>query len=198
MSDTFKVNNLEFQYCRDKYNNAATNERCVEVPMGKWAFDWMVRRGPVVEVGDVLWHYHPEMTGHEIVDLYEGPPREKLLNVNFLDYDHRGKNILSISTIEHFGREEHGRGRNDNGTSFKAAMQRIVADCPFYFITLPRGMCPFVDNFVKFDLLSWKVFMELGDNNLWVQTGGERYDVSRIRHGYYNISVITNIPDFWK
>lgn len=191
MSEIFKVNNLEFKYCRSEANNAYKNERTVEVPTGKWALDIMLKYGPVVEIGDVMWHYYP--ISHVVIDLYE--KRDGVANINFLDFDPSGTNVLSISTIEHIGHAEYNRPSIPNG--FMNAMNSIVNRAKLYFITLPIGFRDDITNFIKDSKLQ-KAYLYLQSDFSWKQIPIEEFSPKFYSGIAYNVAVFTNIKEFWK
>ena len=80
---------------------AVITERMVEVPLAQW---FLQQYGPdVVEVGAVTPYYYPDVR-HSVVDpgdSWDGCRKEDAHNL-----DYSGKNLLSISTVEHIGNPE--------------------------------------------------------------------------------------------
>jgi hypothetical protein len=138
---TFAFQGLEYHYLYHPYNLAWRNERSVEVPI---ALELLrsYEGQPVLEVGNVLSHYVD--TDHEVLDKYESAPR--VINADAVEFDPGRKYglILSISTLEHIGRDEEPREPDKplaairNLTGLLASGGRMVA-------TVPVGLNPDLD-----------------------------------------------------
>lgn len=136
----FKINDIEFQYCRDAYNKAFENERSVEVSLGRYFLDKF--GGNVTEIGAVLPYYGND--NHEIIDLTDEHPKSK--KIDGLEYDVTNKNILCISTIEHMYRAEYGNGSDYDSIIF---LSKILMFAKNYLITWGIGYNKFLDDYVK-------------------------------------------------
>jgi hypothetical protein len=107
-------------------------ERCVEVALGKHVLRNRDMTN-VLEIGNVL--SMTGITGQTVVDKYEMGPN--VLNVDVLDYEptRRFDLVLSISTFEHVGHDEHPR----EPEKAAKALQRIDALADDLLITIPVG-----------------------------------------------------------
>jgi hypothetical protein len=102
----FVYNGTELPYFFALYNETFRNERAVEISIAR---HYLSLRSSidVLEVGNVLNHYIP--FEHTVVDKYE--KGESVLNCDIKDFrpDKRFDLIVSISTLEHVGWDEHIR-----------------------------------------------------------------------------------------
>jgi SAM-dependent methyltransferase len=78
-------------------------ERAVEVPVAQRLVE-RHRGERILEVGNVLSHYGP--VGHEVVDKYERAPEVRNADVLDLPAAPAYDLIVSVSTLEHVGRDE--------------------------------------------------------------------------------------------
>lgn len=193
---TFKVNSLEFEYCTHPYNDSWKNERTIEISVAKWAMDWMYKKNlDVLELGDVLWNYFGGEVKHTVVDLYE-TPRPGLINTDIVEYNYAGKSLISVSTIEHLYHREHGHDELiDPGMSQKV-LERIFAVCPYYFITLPRRHRQELDEFV-YNCNVPKTLLNRQPDGTWKQDDWNTYFCKFYSGLCYNVSILTNLPEFW-
>jgi len=102
---TFQIDGATYSYFLHPYNQTWTNERAVEIPVIREAVNANAGKR-ILEVGNVLSHYFP--VAHIVVDKDERSSCPHILNVDFLDYtpDTKFDLIISISTVEHIGRNE--------------------------------------------------------------------------------------------
>lgn len=152
----------------------------------------MQKRGNVVEIGDVIWHYYP--IRHTVIDLYE--KRDGVQNIDFLNFDPIDSNILTISTLEHIGHPEYGRPIIENG--FQNSINKIVQRSRLYFITLPIGFRNDVNNFIRDSKLQKVYFYLQEDLRTWKQIPIENFSPGFYSGISYNVAMFTNIEEFWK
>jgi SAM-dependent methyltransferase len=118
-----------------------TTERAVEVPVARRVLSQHAG-GRVLEVGNVLSHYGP--VEHEVVDKYERG--EGVANVDVLDLPPRPEYdlVLTISTLEHVGRDELPR---DPARAVAALehLRRLLRPGGVLFATVPVGYNPELD-----------------------------------------------------
>ena len=102
---TFKFDGGEYEYCDRLYNFTPFNERRVEIPVVRRALAGH-GEGNVLEVGNVLSHYMP--IAHRVIDKYERASFPGFANADAVTYRSESAFdlIISISTIEHIGRDE--------------------------------------------------------------------------------------------
>ena len=125
----------QLRYETNQYNASRTNERAVEIPI---ALEWLSRHpGHLLEVGNVLRHYRPEMR-HQVVDRYE--VEGGVTNVDILDfvgpvaYDA----IVCISTIEHVGWDDTPRDVRKAGLAINH-MRRLLSPTGRLLLSFPLG-----------------------------------------------------------
>jgi hypothetical protein len=194
---TFKVNNVELSYCHHPYNQSYRNERTIEIPLGAYALNRLKELGETVELGAVMGFY--QEIDHIMIDLYE-VGHDKILNKNYLDcYDLKGKNLLSISTIEHIGWEEHGRTSYIGENMAAEAFDKAISESPYYFITTPVGAHPKLDKHIAKSNTFRVIMKRPMDRNIWVQ----HHDPNDFMFNYGHhvgsalaICITTNLPDF--
>ena len=100
----------EFTYAGERYRllrhphkRTWTTERAVEVPIARRVLERHHGKR-ILEVGNVLSHYGP--VSHDVVDKYETAAGVRNIDVLELEPEPRYDLILSISTLEHVGRDE--------------------------------------------------------------------------------------------
>ncbi len=136
---TFKVGKLELDYCRGDYNSAKFNERSVEVPLGQWFIDKF--KNEVLEVGCVMPYYGYE--NHTIIDLTDVHPKN--IKANGLDWDYKDKNVLCISTIEHYNKREYNNGSDEDAIT---QLHKIIDHASNWLITYPCTYHPLMDDYL--------------------------------------------------
>jgi hypothetical protein len=140
---SFVLDGVEHPCLVHLYNRTWTNERAVEIPVGR-AF--LARNpGPALEVGNVLVHYG--MSGHTVIDKYEDRPG--VLNVDVVDY-HPGERfgaIVCISTLEHVGWDEAPR---DPTKTLRAIghLRNLLLPAGRMLVTCPLSYNPHLDELV--------------------------------------------------
>lgn len=195
----FEFNREKIPYCRTwKNNREAIFERAVEVSLGNWFLNKFFN---VVEVGAVMPYFLDE-TKHEICDPYDLWP-----NCNKIDgelYDYTNKNVLSISSIEHFGVDN---GYDNNGDKEKAgrSLDKIIKQAQNYLITWPIGQNIYLDDHLKKSNHKY-VFMTRKNrrdliNNWYQNTDKNNFDIPYLfwdfGAGYYggpnSIVIVSNL-----
>jgi SAM-dependent methyltransferase len=103
-SRTFLFRNRKHRYFYHHYNVTWASERAIEIPIVRGAMEER-RNGNVLEFGNVLSHYFP--TNHDILDMHERA--RHVVNQDVIDFRCKEKYdlIVSISTFEHVGWDEH-------------------------------------------------------------------------------------------
>jgi len=118
-----------------------TTERAVEIPVALRVLEGH-RGGRILEVGNVLSHYTP--VTHEVVDKYERA--EGVANVDVLDLpaDPEYDLVLTISTLEHIGLDEHG-GEPGRAALALDHLRGLLRPGGALFATVPAGYNPELD-----------------------------------------------------
>jgi hypothetical protein len=177
---TFKFQERVYHYYNNRYNTTWKNERAVEIPV-VWE---IVKncRGKILEVGNVLSHYHH--FSHDVVDKYE--KAKGVINQDIVDFNpaQRYDMIVSISTIEHIGLDETPK----EPEKVLRAIEHLNSDClapgGIMVITAPLGHNPELDKSLKQGNTNFgkQYYMKrLTKDNLWKQTDldnvqNEKYD----------------------
>ena len=131
------------QYYRHPYNDTINCERAVELPLAFNYLDWVTEQGRVAcEIGAVTPYYRP--AGYEVIDPCDEYASKKAM---VEDCDFKGKDVLSISTFEHFGFGDYGMPVVPGQGFYQ--LRRIVEECQSCFITWPIGYNKAFDNSVK-------------------------------------------------
>jgi hypothetical protein len=167
----FVFKNREFEYFIHHYNDTQRTERAVEIPLLKMYKD---KIDQFIEIGCVSPYYFP--VTHTVYDLTDKHPACTNLDADKIDLDN--KNILSISTIEHFGAGDYGNQKETNKAS-KFLEKILNLECT-YLVSWPLGYNLELDEFVFLnvktaayisrdnnDLLTWKqkTFNELDETD---------------------------------
>jgi hypothetical protein len=125
------------------YNSPTHCERNVELPLAFW-FLKKFRHDleNIVEVGEVTPFYcEPE---HIVCDVAAEKPAT--IERDAANVDYRGKNLLSISTIEHIGTSDYGQ--TPNPEILPAVVGKMLSS-KNYLITFALGYNPQLENLVK-------------------------------------------------
>lgn len=155
----FNINNLMFTYCREQYNKAYENERSVEISLGRY---FLEKFNDTIEIGAVLPYYGND--SHTIIDLTDEHPKSQKLNA--LDYDCSGKNILSISTIEHMMKREYNNGSNEDSIIF---LNKVISQAKNYLITWAMDYNEFLDYYIRqHSEIPYFILKRVNWNNEWM------------------------------
>ena len=139
-NQSVKIGDMFFTYINiDKEGNDYFADRRIELPMGH---DFLNRFDPdtVIEVGSTLFNQFRHK--HRVIDLYD-TSHPQIINEDGAKYDYAGKNVLSVSTIEHFddvqveGVWRTGVVMTDRGFQ---TIKRIFETAEKYLITVPIGI----------------------------------------------------------
>jgi hypothetical protein len=177
---TFNFQGHEYNYFCHKYNTTWKNERVVEVPIV-----WEIVKnchGKILEVGNVLSHYHP--VTHDVVDKYE--KAQGVINQDVVDFHpfELYDLIVSISTMEHVGWDESPREPRKVLYALENLKSNCLAPRGIMVITAPLGHNSELDKLLNegmIDLGKQCYMKRLSKANLWEET--EQNNVQNIRYG---------------
>jgi len=93
--------NFTYKGKKYPYHPNLNTARAVELPLAAEVME-RFKGKRILEVGNVLSNHFEGMT-HVVVDKYQGPIKEDIVNYTASPYDL----VISISTIEHIGVDEH-------------------------------------------------------------------------------------------
>ena len=194
----FKVKNLEFEYCKQEYNNAYRNERTVEVPLGIHALQLLRQDSlPIYELGAVLPYYIGEAAHHTIVDYYD--PWRTCIKQDVSTLDFSGKNVLSISTIEHIGTPDYGNKNLNDKLAFEV-MNKIYQQSIKYFVTFPLGLHMQLQTSILQSDIPRFVMKRLNAQNEWLLLDNSNdfsFQYDRPFNNANAICVLTNLKEFY-
>ncbi|MDD5089076.1 MAG: hypothetical protein PHI18_09820 [bacterium] len=157
----FRVGRIDFDYCRERgYNDPFRNERTVELPLARY---FLAQADPerLTEIGAVTPYYFSNR--HSVVDPTDAHPG--CLRTDARKADYRGRNVLSISTIEHIGNGEFQDALKDN--SAYDLLQRIRREAERYLITFPLGYNANLDVSVRTGGVDCRVLKRVNEANEW-------------------------------
>ena len=93
--------------------------------------------------------------------------------------DFKGKNILSISTVEHVGTCDYGMSEEKNVID---AIEKIVEEAKSFLITAPLGYNELLDDWIRNNRSNSMIrILRRGINNHWVEI--ELQDYQEIVYG---------------
>jgi SAM-dependent methyltransferase len=141
----FRFEGHEYRTVHAFHNWTWLNERAVELPIARRAVE-QYRGRRVLEVGNVLSHYFA--SDHVVIDKYERGPG--VINVDALDLDssQTWDLIVSVSTIEHIGWDEHPR-QPDGAERAILHLTGLLAPGGKLLATVPTGYNPQLDGAIR-------------------------------------------------
>ena len=121
--------------------NTRTTERAIELAIAQY---WIAKNSDnLIEIGAVTPYYFPGLI-RDIVD-----PSDKNEHVNIkkslFDVTISGKNVVSISTIEHIGTGDYNLDTNENCID---ALNKILNEANSLLITIPIGFNKILDEYI--------------------------------------------------
>lgn len=162
------------------YKGNRLSERSIELPI---ALKWLENvEGEVMEIGAVTPYYYPELI-HNVVD-----PADKHYLVNLresiFDVDLIGKNVLSISTVEHIGTGQYGVVEERDSIQ---AIDKIIRESKECLITCPLGENPKLDKWIgdnyKQDNITILTRGYFG--NVWKEVDKKQFDINKLLEIYH-------------
>lgn len=170
--ERFTLLGRRLPYAMSRYNNTFRNERTVEISVARW-FLSQAASGRMLEVGNVLGHYG--IAGHVVLDRYEtirGVLNEDI--VGFVPSDPYDT-VVSISTIEHVGRDEAGRMPTRAVAAYES-LQACATPVGRILVTFPIGYNTALDAAVRDGRVGMQVqtaLVRVDADNRWVETSLE-------------------------
>ena len=162
-------------YYFDKYVNSYNNERIVELRLSMDYYEEIYSEGKnnILEIGNVLGFYG--YCEHECIDKFaqsDDISRGGTVdNIDALDYDYTGRNVISISTIEHIGMKDYNNPTANDGLDAITALDKIRNESKTFFITFGPNHNKNLDEYVKGNLddYDWHGWCRTGKNQ-WQYT----------------------------
>lgn len=188
--NSFKYKNYTLNYCINSHNTRGKlTERVVEIPL----LDLFLRSvDDALEIGCVSPYYWK--THHEIYDLTDTHTACKNINAKDIQFDNR--NVVSISTIEHFDMENYDISA-DNYIDPIKYLNKIILLSNKYFITFPLGYNPSLTEYALNQSDIYINFMaRLGDE--WEITDKNSLTLEQLtynKHIWYanSIAIVENV-----
>lgn len=148
------------------YISARMTERSVELALAKkWVNDCC---GNIIEIGAVTPYYFYDDKITEVIDPTD--IHKRAISKSLFDCDLNGKNVLSISTVEHIGTSDFGMHESYNVID---AVEKILKESVSCLITAPLGYNNMFDNWVEENQGGSMVkLLERGLNNHWEEITG--------------------------
>lgn len=146
------------------YSETRMTERSVEIALGTAYLEAV--QGDVVEVGAVTPYYFTE---NKIVEIIDPTDQHDRVNTrkSLFECDLRGKNVLSISTVEHIGTHDYGMSEAKNVID---AIEKITYEADSCFITAPLGYNKVLDDWIRSHQDNSMVrILKRGINNNWIE-----------------------------
>jgi FkbM family methyltransferase len=141
-----KIGSVEIQLFdkKDSYNDAANNERMIELPLAEWFLKKHNYLESMIEVGAVTPYYFGK--DHLVFDPFD--KYEKCVRIKAEEIDYANKILLSISTVEHICKK-YNSGPIDweDDLALKVLLKMMKAK--EYLITFPRRFNKSIDDFVE-------------------------------------------------
>jgi hypothetical protein len=142
------------------YNCPDTNERRVELPLAFWFINNY--NDNLIELGEVTDFYIDAK--HPVYDLCK--EREHTTQMDISDVDYTGKNVVSISTIEHVGNGDYGHQKDEN--KVLPLLNKIFDNAKNYLITIPVGFNRDLEKVIVENNIEY-ILMVRDQNNNWKQ-----------------------------
>lgn len=145
---TFFFRKTKHRYFYHQYNVTWASERAIEIPIVRGIIERRSNRR-ILEMGNVLSHYFP--TNHDILDKYER--HKNVINQDVIDFYPREKYdlIVSISTLEHIGWDEHLLYRGPEPRKILLAFNNLkncLKPNGEMLVTFPVGYNPKLDRMI--------------------------------------------------
>ena len=143
----FIIGNKKFMLYKHSYNcgyiDGRMTERSVELALAR---EYLKEcRNSVVEVGAVTPYYFEDEKIQDVIDPTDKHNRVSVRKSLF-EYSFFGKNVLSISTVEHVGLNDYGMREKYSAID---AIEKILVESESCLITAPLGYNETLDNWVE-------------------------------------------------
>ena len=185
---TFSFEQKTYTYFFHAYNVTFDSERAVEVPI---ICDVLrdYKEKNVLEVGNVLSHYFD--VNHDIVDKYE--KGKSIINQDIIDFqpDTVYDLIVSISTLEHVGWDEHPYDtpgeyldQPDKVLFVVQHLKKLLKPRGQLIFTVPLGSNQHLDKLLRadrFQLTRILYLKRISKDNRWEQVDNEA--VQKVKYG---------------
>jgi len=182
----FEFNEKRYNYFYHIYNTTWKNERTIEIPIMMEIMGSSDSKR-ILEVGNVISHYFP--VNHDIVDKYEKNKGVINCDISEIPSSEKYDLIVSISTLEHVGWDEHVFDNNVQGdisslddTKIPKAIRKLESllnNRGKIIVTLPIGYNGILDKLLKDKKLPFSevyYLKRISKDNQWRQVSREDID----------------------
>lgn len=133
--------------CGLSYRKRLT-ERALELALAK---DWITNsHDEYIEIGAVTPYYMPDFSKHSVIDPADAHEMVDIKKSLF-ECDYRGKNVLSISTIEHVGTGDYQLTKTEDCVE---GLNKVIQECKSCLVSFPMGYNRKLDNYVMDEMKS--------------------------------------------
>ena len=194
-----KLKNLQFEYFRHPYNQTATNERIIEIPIARYFLEKYYKGtdgSSVIEVGAVTPYYFD--INHRVIDQFD--PHEKSERIDAMTVDYKGSNLLSISTVEHVGAKDYGNTDINPHKAVDLLLKMMQADN--FLITFPLGNNVYLQNYIKKEKLDGNILIlrRINIENEWAPHYNwkdmDQFSYANPYHCASAVLIISNLDEF--
>lgn len=151
------------------YTYQRMTERSVELSLGRKYFE---EHENIYEIGAVTPYYFESNNIEKIIDPTD--PHKRVTKASLFDVDLTGKNVLSISTVEHIGTADYGMSESLNVVD---AVNKILSESHSCLITAPFGYNRLLDDWLESNKENQYVHvLERKINNHWEEVDLPKWD----------------------
>lgn len=150
-------------YFNHHYNGTIHNERAIELVLAE---RYIHQYKPIIEIGAVMPYYG--FSSHETYDPFDAHP--SAIKKFAEEIDITNKNILSVSTIEHFGEGDCvSIYKGVEGNKSFLFLNKLNLLAKSYFVTLPIGWNKEMDKSIKDNIskFSWVGYFKTNNSPSW-------------------------------
>lgn len=151
------------------YQNRRMTERSVELALAK---KYICNHINIYEIGAVTPYYMYSDSILKIIDPTDS--HKRVTKASLFDVDLKGKNVLSISTVEHIGKSDYGMHESFNVVD---AINKILNESKSCLITAPYGYNKILDKWIKDNKsCDYLHFLSRKINNHWEEIDLSEWD----------------------
>jgi hypothetical protein len=169
------------------YNSPHSNERKVELPIVFWFVEKY--KDNLIELGEVSCFYRD--ANHPIYDLRSEKPTTTVMDI--CDVDYEGKNVVSVSTIEHVGNGDYGYPKDPE--KVLNLLQKIMKQSKNYLLTFPVGFNRKLEKTITDQNMKY-ILLVRDEKNNWTQVHDKKFDEYEYNKPYgagNAVAILTNL-----
>lgn len=169
------------------YNNPRSNERKVELPIAFWFIEEY--NDNLIELGEVSCFYKD--AEHPIYDLRADNSTTIVMDISDIDY--KGKNVVSVSTLEHVGNGDYGYPKYPE--KVLKLLQKIISQSKNYLLTFPVGFNRQLEKTITDQNMRY-ILLVRDEKNNWTQVNDKSFDEYEYNKPYgagNAVAILTNL-----